>query len=248
MAHDLQASDVAVVIPSHKTVLDPLEIVAVRRAAEVLGRYDLWIAVPATMDDTRWRQWLPAFQVARFDDYYFSTPRAYNHLCRVADFYSRFERYKYILLHQTDSYVFRDELLEWCGRGYDYIGAPWPNYECQARSRKRWVRSRLLRPFLRKVGNGGFSLRRVEKMRDACNTLRWWARNMLDFPEDVFWSNIASRLAGLRIPDLRVALRFAFDDSPERCLALNQGQLPFGCHAWNTTHLDFWRKYIPCRQ
>jgi len=248
MAHDLQASDVAIVIPSHKTSLTPLEIVSVRRAAEVLGRYDLWMAAPKNMDDSHWRQLIPAIQVARFDDYYFSSPRGYNHLCRVADFYSRFERYKYILLYQTDSYVFRDELLDWCGMGYDYIGAPWLNYECQAHSKKRWVRSRLLRPFLRKVGNGGFSLRRVVEMRDACKILNLWTRHMLDFPEDMFWSNVAPRIAGLRIPDWRAALRFAFDASPELCMTINHGQLPFGCHAWNTDHLDFWSKYIPYRK
>lgn len=43
-----------------------------------------------------------------------------------AEFYERFLAWDYILLCQTDAFVFRDELADWCARGYDYIGAPWP--------------------------------------------------------------------------------------------------------------------------
>src|SRR6185312_14561683 len=54
--------------------------------------------------------------------------------------------YKYILFYELDAWVFRDELNYWCTKGYDYIGAPWLDS-----STKQIVG----------VGNGGFSLRKV---------------------------------------------------------------------------------------
>jgi len=238
----------AIVIPSHKAALSPLEIISVRRAASVFCGHDMWLAAPAGMDVSRWSQWAPGIQVAWFDPYYFSSPRGYNHLCRTEEFYSRFKQYDYFLIYQTDCYVFRNELQSWCDRGYDYIGAPWLNYEFRKFSKKRWTQYRGFRPFLRRVGNGGFSLRRVVAMQRACRLLRYFINHMLDIPEDVFWCNFARYIYPLRIPGWREALGFAFDAAPAECLSKNGGQLPFGCHAWHTDSQAFWKEHIPVNE
>jgi len=235
---------VAVVIPSHKSDLNPLEVISVKQAVAVLGAYDLWLAAPKGLNTGRWKEWAPTIRVCEFDPYYFASPQGYNHLCRTEEFYARFSAYDYILLYQTDCYVFRDELLDWCGRGYDYIGAPWMNDEFRKGSQKRWTQWRVLRPFLRKVGNGGFSLRRVDALRRASRRLRFWTDHMLDIPEDVFWCNFGRYLYRLKIPGWREALAFAFDASPEECLKTASGRLPFGCHAWNTASLEFWKEHV----
>lgn len=49
----------------------------------------------------------------------------YNRLMLSEDLYSAFSNYEYILICQSDAYIFRDELKEWCEAGYDYVGAPW---------------------------------------------------------------------------------------------------------------------------
>jgi hypothetical protein len=61
------------------------------------------------------------------------------------DFYLIFEDYRYVLVYETDAWVFKDELDFFCGKNLDWIGAPWPHQED-------------------KVGNSGFSLRKVSKM------------------------------------------------------------------------------------
>ena len=63
----------------------------------------------------------------------------------------RFKDYAYILICQTDAWVFRDELDYWCNQGYDYIGAPiyFP------RSEQHFM------DIFFGVGNGGFSLRKI---------------------------------------------------------------------------------------
>lgn len=40
------------------------------------------------------------------------------------EFYLRFRQWEYLLIYQLDAYVFQDELMDWCNKGYDYIGAP----------------------------------------------------------------------------------------------------------------------------
>jgi hypothetical protein len=244
MRKKIDASRVAVVIPSHKSDLSPLEIQAVRRAASVLGSYDHWLVAPQGMNTERWKEWDPGIQVSEFDPYYFASFRGYNHLCRTEEFYARFSAYDYILIYQTDCYVFRDELLDWCSRGYDYVGAPMLNYEFRKFSKKRWTQWWILRPFLCKVGNGGFSLRRVKTFRRASGWLRFWTDRLLDIPEDVFWGSFARYLYPLRIPGWRKALAFSFDATPTDCIKAAGGKVPFGCHAWNTGYLEFWREYI----
>ncbi len=46
----------------------------------------------------------------------------------------------------------------------------------------------------------------------------------------------------ISVPDFRTALRFSVEFYPERAIqTYNQGQLPFGCHAWNIHGTDYWR-------
>ncbi|MCU0772562.1 MAG: hypothetical protein MUE94_12465 [Verrucomicrobia bacterium] len=245
MERTIDTSRVAVVIPTYRSDLKPLEVQAVRQAVTVLGAYDFWLAAPKGLNTDQWKEWLPRIQICEFDPYFFSTYRAYSHLCRTEQFYARLSAYDYMLIYQTDAYVFRDELLDWCSRGYDYVGAPNLNYEFRTHSKKRWTQWWIWRPFLSKVGNGGFSLRKVETFRRASRWLRWTDPFLPDIPEDVFWCSVARHLYPMRIPGWREALQFAFDATPSDCLKAAEGRLPFGCHAWNTVYLDFWKQFIP---
>jgi len=93
------------------------------------------------------------FSVEYFDVHYFKSETTYSQLLLSKAFYMRFADFEYMLIYQLDAYVFRDELEYWCKKGYDYIGAPWfedcASHEVGA---KLW-----------KVGNGGFSLRKISR-------------------------------------------------------------------------------------
>jgi hypothetical protein len=47
-----------------------------------------------------------------------------------------------------------------------------------------------------------------------------------------------------RLPAVDVALRFAFEASPRVYFALNNYELPFGCHAWERYDKAFWEPYL----
>jgi hypothetical protein len=90
------------------------------------------------------------FKLRRFPAPHFADLYSYNRLLLTKEFYRAFADYEYILIYQLDCLVFASNLEEWCGKGWDYVGAPWlkdavdPSKGFSA------------------VGNGGLSLRRVQ--------------------------------------------------------------------------------------
>jgi hypothetical protein len=138
---------VAVVVPVYKREMDELERLSLSRCAAVLGEHPQVLIGPKSLDFGGYREVLPAAHVLRFDDRYFTGLAGYSELLVSPCFYQAFASYEFILVCQPDAFVFADRLRSWCERGCDYVGAPWQDAAGQWR-----------------VGNGGFSLRRV----DAC--------------------------------------------------------------------------------
>jgi hypothetical protein len=85
------------------------------------------------------------------------------------EFYSRFTEYEYILIYQLDAWVFSDVLADWCNKGYDYIGAPWFEL-CKTHEDgyKLW-----------RCGNGGLSLRRIEKFMHFTSATEVFTRRQM---------------------------------------------------------------------
>lgn len=136
---------VAIVVPLYREGLTADEEISVRHLTHFLGRYDKYLVVPETLKFT-----LPGFRTKRFRDEFFHDTATYSALLLSREFYRAFDEYEYILIYQLDALVFSDQLAEWCAAGLDYVGAPWFKGEGVA--------------FVEEptVGNGGFSLRKVE--------------------------------------------------------------------------------------
>jgi hypothetical protein len=183
-------------------------------------------------------------------------------------FYSRFRRYEYILIFQLDSLVFSDQLLMWCHKGYDYIGAPWPQPP-NIPLEYQWY----LGP--ERCGNGGFSLRNVaahirtlrlahrpgtyfrifrEELRQRPNrfaALRQVAGALRRSPrlfrpnEDRFWSFHASQYdPSFSVSPVAEGVQFSFEVNPSWCYERNGRRLPFGCHAWANYDRQFWEPHL----
>lgn len=59
----------------------------------------------------------------------------------------------------------------------------------------------------------------------------WWKRGKKYYPD-------------FNIAPVEIALQFGFEGNPRRCLELNGGQLPFGCHAWERYDRSFWEPLL----
>src|SRR4029079_3572600 len=88
-----------------------------------------------------------------------SSEAMYNRLMNIPYFYRHFLEYDYILIYQLDTFVFENNLEEWCNMNIDYVGAPWINSTWVNNLKKKisWIDK-----FIYPVGNGGLSLRKVK--------------------------------------------------------------------------------------
>lgn len=245
-------SKVAVVIPVYQASLTDAELMSLRQCMNVLGGYPVIIVKPAGLDLSALQRQYPALTFQSFDNSFFTGVDAYNRLMVSIDFYKAFTAYEFILIYQLDAFVFRDELSEWCAKGYDYIGAPslhQPEFDSiPAKSAQDFAQALSTR---RVVLNGGLSLRRIPaflRYLKIYNTFYpSWKGN-----EDMLFCQEATRLKPMKIfmklPQWREALHFAFEKSPAASYELTNHQLPFACHAWERYDAAFWAPFIAVNQ
>lgn len=239
---------VAVVIPIYKSVLSEYEAIALDRVFKVLSDHPLKIVAPEGLLLNHPR--LKATKIEFFEASYFQGREGYNRLMLSPEFYRRFLSYQYILIYQLDAFVFQDDLLSWCEKKFDYIGAPWHDQQwlmgwSERASLARKVFKKLNIPLINRVGNGGLSLRNVRSsffasLMFAKPAKRWLAKTG---NEDLFWSYyVTSYLPLFKVADFHSAIKFSFETMPHECYEQTAQTLPFGCHAWDRPeNISFWR-------
>lgn len=245
---------VNVIIPMYKKEFSKLEQISFEQVYNVLNHYPITIIKPESLDLDYLKETYPRIDFQSFDDTYFKGIAGYNKLLLSSDFYRRFRAYEYIQICQLDSYVFRDELEVFCKKGYDYIGAPWlkkkayqnfvMSFIIERKRKTSLINNKPVRYNLfDKVGNGGFSLRKVETFYHSSikykERIDFYLSNVDNpmFNEDVFW---ATEVSEFRYPEVKEALTYAFDKYPKYCYELTNHKLPFGCHGWYKWK---WRKF-----
>lgn len=257
-----------IVIPIHKENPCNDEVLSIKQCASVLYKHHICFVCPETLNVS---SYISIFadrknttSVERFPSKFFDGIKGYNLLMLDRRFYERFAEYKYMLIYQLDAWVFRDELDEWCNKGFDYIGAPWIEKDDRGELQ------------LTGVGNGGFSLRRVQHFIDVLsykgpvrkasqlnlpptlknkiykffysfgyqNTISYYKKDPTLY-EDIFLSIFLSNTKlRAKMPTPEEAAFFAFEKHPT-LLNSKTSRLPFGCHAWRKYEYDtFWNNYI----
>lgn len=154
----MQKKQVAIVVPMHnRAELTPDEQTSFEHLQYYLGGYDKFLVVPDSLNIN-----LPGCSLKRFGDEYFGSVAANTRLLLSEDFYRSFTDYEYILIYHLDALVFSDQLRAWCDTGLDYIGPPW--LQC---ADSPWVKEA-------RVGNGGFSLRKIESFLKVFRSDVYW--------------------------------------------------------------------------
>ncbi len=210
---------------------------------------------------------------AQFSETYFADLAGYNKLLISAFFYKAFIKYDFMLIYQPDAWVFKDDLIYWCDKGFDYIGAPW--FEGYMKP--------IENASIIGVGNGGLSLRKTKSYLKVLNSfayistpkqiwtsvskgMRWYGFpisllrylanltiknnsfhwfNSFKGQEDSFWSDFVPKaFQWFKVADTRSATAFSFETCPEKLYELNERELPFGCHAWEKYNPEFWSQFI----
>ena len=136
---------VAIVVPMYRQGLGADERISYQHLCHFLGNFDKYLVTPQSLEVN-----LDGLIVKRFPNEFFKNTITYSALLLSREFYEAFSSYDFILIYQLDALVFSDQLIDWCARSWDYIGAPW--IKCEDAD------------FIDvpTVGNGGFSLRKVK--------------------------------------------------------------------------------------
>lgn len=239
-----------IVIPVYKEELDILEKISIERLMKVIGNknYSIALVCPNSLNVEAYQHYIPNADIKRFDDLYFKSTATYSQLCISYDFYDTFSEYEYMLIYQLDCYLFYDSIEEWCNKGYDYVGGPIMSTDCGWDTVKK--NQKEYTPY---VGNGGFSLRRIETFKDICDpqgelrttyeltdeklsNVRW---------EDKYFCNDLYNIYRLRIPTYDEALWFGLDMSVDVIYNFFKWEgLPMGCHSWDK-NIRYWKNVIP---
>lgn len=243
--------NVAIVTPLHKEVYKQLELQSLRQCLEVFYDYDKFLVLPYGLSTLRIDHLLEPFERIYFPKLHFDSLSAYNRLLLSPKFYSMFSNYDYILIYQTDAFVFEDKLEYFIDLNYDYYGAPWlggvkvPRWQFHGISLLSWFLPVLKTHYLCYVGNGGFSLRRISSTISVLEaTCRFTAKTWLN-NEDYFFA-----LAGVlehvnfQVPPVALAAQFAWETEPAECYKMTGGKPPFGCHGFHRHDTDFYESFF----
>ena len=237
------------------------EACAMRHNRQMLAKWPHAIIAPEDLVLEGMERICPDTEIVRVSDEWLGRRNGiagYNKMMFSEEFYRMFEGYDYILICHNDAWIFRDELEEWCNKGYDCVAAPWVRravYDLpiikQYMALRAWAKHRkgekCRSDLYGRVGNGGLSLRRVESFAAACRKYQEQIAHSISqgrhlYNEDVFWASVPSEF---HYPAWREALGFAFDTNPAYCYKLCQKQLPMGCHSWSKPRMwKFWKNII----
>ena len=230
-----------IVIPVYKAVLSLAESKSLEQTLKILGTHPISFVGPKSLTFNLYLTEIPNANIITFPDYYFKSLKGYNSLLLSKEFYSAFKEFNYILLTQLDVWVFENNLDYWTSLKYDYIGAPWLS---EPPKQKRINLLPMGKWMLGKVGNGGFSLRKVESHYRIAKELSWisW---LFSKNEDFFWSIVVPKFyKSFKIPKKEEAVFFAFELSPEIAYEMTGHKLPFAVHAWEKHNPSFWKRFI----
>lgn len=257
-----------VVIPLYESLPDQWQQKSFEQCCKVLRKHNICIVTHNDVDIKEYQNIASQYGVnikkECFDASFFSSIAGYNLLMLDKSLYQRFANYNYMLIYQLDAWVFRDELDEWCSKGYDYIGAPWIEKDSNGNL------------IMAGVGNGGFSLRRTQHFIDVLsykgpvrpanqlnikptlknelykflyslgyqNTISYYKKDETLFEDILLSIFLKDTKLRANTPDAETAAHFAFEKHPSFLYTLTK-QLPFGCHAWQKYEYNvFWSQYI----
>ena len=259
-----------IVIPIWKKELDCVEEISLKRLRKVLiddkmnvgvwheykDYSPVYLVCPKGLDTSEYEKIYNVgdkeidLKKVEFDSGYFESTATYSKLCISYDFYKTFDKYEYMLIYQLDCYLFKDEIIQWCNKGYDYIGGPILSTDCGWDTVKESQKGKKWQPY---VGNGGFSLRKIETFKDITDPngeLRQ-TYNLNDevlskvIFEDKYFCNDLFNYYELDIPDWIEACEFGIDMSVDVIYDyLKMNPSPMGIHSVDK-NIRWWKKIIP---
>ncbi|MBH45180.1 MAG: hypothetical protein CMC93_01010 [Flavobacteriaceae bacterium] len=194
------SSSISVAMPVYKRPesLTNSEKAIITRVEEILSYHHLYFVVPHRL--VPYYEKFNDFTVVSFEDYFFQDKNTYSSLLTSIPFYERFSKFKFLQIIQLDCWIFNDQLELYSSLGFDYIGAPWMKGGFEGKpENKMW-----------KVGNGGFSLRKVDSFLRVLKEIKHGPKGKTV----VFKNRFKGILKSIKNTGFRNNLRHYLDNAP----------------------------------
>jgi hypothetical protein len=199
---------VTVVIPIFTSQLSETETKSLEKCLDILGQFPiLFIAGDDTNLDVFNKNY-PSIASYRFEKEYFYTRSTFQKLLIRDDFYDRFDWSEFLLIHELNTFILKNELRYWCKQGFDFV-QPCPD-SITSNWKDLFVSKELGTPAIEQLGSNGLSLRRVDPIKKNKRSLFQFFTKQINPMEAVFWEEQNHKiLAPLINPTPVVRKRFA---------------------------------------
>jgi hypothetical protein len=218
-----------------------------------------------------YRELLPLASDLRVDTHWMASWKAYSRMMISPLVFNALEGYTHMILHEPDAIVLSDDIDYWCNQPFDYIGAPWfegweqpaadapligvgnLGFSLHRLAASRRVTGSSLRwhPYSAAAHNlfGGL---KGDRARLRLGMIGLGSGGRLEGAYklfaghcDAFWSIVVPNTdKKFRIPPAKIAIRFAWEVCPSRCMKICGGRLPFGIHGWFKYDFGFLRPHL----
>ncbi len=234
---------VCVVIPIYKNTFSREEELNVKNTINKFSGLKVFFIAPSDINTAYYTRMFNNIAFALFDKDYFKSIKDYNRLMLSKELYERFIEYDYMCICQPDVWIIKKtkDLLIIAEKGFDYYGAPWLKKKYLALlphvPEKKWTNRlyKFVNFFYRRyplvVGNGGFSLRKVDS---TISLLERWKHQAADWfdNEDTFFSFIGKyKDDSFVLAPLDLAKHFSLETHSRRVIT-EEGIVPVGVHAY----------------
>ncbi len=241
----MSGKKLCIIIPIYKEKLNKFERLSIQLVQQKLSGYDTYFITYNTLNVQEYRVF-KSIKVKFFPKKYFKSTRSYSRMLLNPAFYKCFADYRYMLIVQTDALILGDssQLEKFMEMDYDYWGARWKKpVEIGAFSlffdRKR---EKTLPQFIQKcrhirsricyVGNGGLSLRNIDKTIALLEKMRFYAVCWLDNEDKFFAYYGLKNTVGYKLAPIGLVDEFSLEDMIKEKL----GRIAtFGVHGWDKT-------------
>ena len=237
MSVEITNKDVCIVIPIYKdNINQPLlydEVESIYHTIKLMNKYDVYFLCHPDLNISFYKRFEGNNIYFKFFNY--KNRGEYSNMCLNYEFYKIFSNYKYMLICQTDAYIFKDELLYWCNKGYDYIGALALFSEIKPKWIGKFGDENIgdIHSYKYPVLNGGFSLRNIQSMYNFC------FKNKDKFKTETFNEDCVIcwyHWNELNMPPLEDAIKFSAENQTYAYYPKIYNKLPFGCHTRKTKY------------
>jgi len=229
------------VVPAYKTVPTPSEALALAQLKH-LSVENITLVCPNYLDVSAYLALVSDLHVIRLPVEHFINVQSYNALMLQPWFYELFTSdYEWMLIHQLDAFLLSNQIQKFCELGYHYYGAPWligfPQYRFLFNRHPIKINWRRFQ-----VGNGGLSLRHLEKTVDLLQRKQDHVSKAF-FMEDAFFGYWGSMDEYFRACPVNIAATFSSESNPEHWVNLTN-KLPMGFHGYEVWSQDFYKPLL----